>query len=497
MFQNRDCAEFGICDISEESHTAHLNYLMKKIEDGRAPAQSQIAFDCGSSGSNIQIVGVPAQCEGVLQKAGELKKAGLSKAVKAKGGPDEGCTVGAAFKTGAQPSTCTAKWDLVASWATKLGAVATSAVGGKAGPCFAKAQCWAAGTAGNRLLDATTDADSWRYFKEWTIKVGLCAPEGWRKEMFTSQPGSLTIPGVMEAAMEVETILAHDSLSAAYTANAVAFGSAGGSSAQFGICLSCAKKKKEAKAAWKQLLKDWTKKFRCANYLSSVDALEDDFLNTYTASDGGVWGVGSFLGNDKATTLTPIGGMNAMEKGLQGMRMEGLGALTSDAIDTATVAQIEDTMKVSQQGKFAAALKTFVTTHYSIKMENVRFVAKTSGVYKVAQKGILTTDKRLDDYTTGLTSTGNNAKCTKLAYAYMDQIGLVPPTMSQAFEQTVEAQMQSEYMEGSGDPDEYEWLETAAKIGFGDIKYGKFEEDVTGTEPGETERRATVTAACR
>jgi len=383
----------------------------------------------------------------------------------------------------------------VAQWAKDLGAAATS-TSAKAGACFAKAQCWAAGTAGNRLLDAKTDADSWKHFMDWTIAVGLCDPNGWMQAKYTSQPGSLTIPGVMEAAMEVETILARDK----HSADAVAFGSAGGSSAQFGICLSCASDAKNAKKAWKLLVKDWKNNFRCSNYLSTVDALADDFLNTYTASDGGVWGVGSFLGNDKVTTATPIGGMNAMEMGLKGLGMA--------SADEASVLEIEQKMAASEQGKFAAALKTFVETYYSITLKNVRFVAKTSGVYKLEINGILPTSDALmkpgpngpeaDKYTQGLASTGDSARCTKMAYAYMHQIGLIPSTMSQQFEQTyIEPQMSTGFMDGAGDPDEYEWLETAAKIGFGDIKYGKFEEDVTGTEPGETARKAAVTKACR
>jgi len=257
----------------------------------------------------------------------------------------------------------------------------------------------------------------------------------------------------------------------------LAFGSAGGSSAQFGVKLTSSK----ATKAWDKLVLDYGNSFQCANYWSQVDTLPGDYLNTYYASDESVWGVGSFLGSDRckkddidANPMTPMiptnymgankgpvttmGGMAAMACGLgtklSGNTMDG----TSDT--EIGISEIESAMATGAQATFASAFKTFITENYADTIvkeweSKVRFIAKTFGVIGMG-KGFLPT-----------VFSGKYGRATKMSYSYMINLGLMPQQFhfGEAGD-IVATEMQQNLEENGLQKDDYAWLMAAAKIGF-------------------------------
>lgn len=420
---------------------------------------NRLAFDCGSSGSNVLFTTATEACLKSIETARlnpELKvllknvdKISAKNNKKPEDGElQSGCTVSTAFYAGAYPTeSCEIHWQKVATWAKSMGTACT-------------ATCWGAGTAGNRLVSQERDVTSWANFQKWLGANGICS--AWMtQEAYTSQKGSLTIPGTMEAAMEVETIIDRGDI------KAIAFGSAGGSSAQFGVKLreKNSPTPTDAEKGWDALVAANAETFKCANFHSSVDSMSGDYLNTYTASDGSKWGVGSFLGSDSclpdkymvaASPNTPIGGMSAMECGLKK-------ALNVEDFSGTSAEQMMEAMANSPQGQFAMALKNFMAEHYFAELEsvaNIRFIASTFSV-------IHNRDTKVIGFR-GKSLTSD--MFVKLGWAYMSTIGLAPRDL----QKLVKEEVDSNDKEGILQNDEYAWLDAAADVGFGKIQGGQF-----------------------
>jgi hypothetical protein len=293
-----------------------------------APHDKLIAFDCGSSGTNLAVIR-PAQCTTISMAAKNDKE-------------NTGCTISSAFSSGADPQeSCKKKYEALVNQA-------------KQSPDCFNGPCYASATAGNRLKDVQADSTGWTNFKAWAVKNKICSE--FLDGKYTSGPKTLTIPGVMEGAMELETIISRHVGKPTF-----AFGSAGGSSAQFGINLNSANDPETAKKDWLAIVQKWMTpetNFKNANFNSAVDATDGDFLNTYTATDGSIWGVGSFLASDdskQADPAKPIGGMIAM---IQSLKKK----LKVDTLEGVGEKAIAQAMADSSQGRFAKDVRDFMET---------------------------------------------------------------------------------------------------------------------------------------
>lgn len=486
----RACAYFGNCRANLTIDDARRTLLRVRSEQLGSDV-NRLAFDCGSSGSNIAILTTTPSCQEFLDA-----NTAIPPTFQTKNDPPTytDCTVSKAF-VGATPAISCSKWNNLETWVTQLP------------KCFGATECWAAGTAGNRLAAKTVDKTTWGNFKAWTKKIGLCSK--WAKELHTSQSGSLTIPGAMEAAMEVETIIAREGAwNVGKTPRGIAFGSAGGSSAQFGICLTCWKEIKLPMVGgmplpttpakhWQETLTSYGKKFQKANYPSEVDQVEGDYVNTYTASDGSKWAVGSFLGSDKCgptggtpSPITPMGGMAAMDCGIREMLVASDAAVAQlaanclnqekcpameEKMNQADTSTLLTLMQESGQGPLAARFKEMVTNYYGSQIRKglsgkkegvVRFIAKTFQVV-----GNLGPKQKYTGFNGEFTGKFANGK--KAAYAYMQALGLLPsdvmPTMANQKGDIVTNEYYANAEQGSMQVDEYAWLDTAARIGFGII----------------------------
>lgn len=469
--------------VEVEQKLATTEQEVTKLEaEKQAPKDStKVAFDCGSSGTTAMIVSPSDKCREQLQRHWRKPHVMIShkdtcatdneESCGAKGATIEKCNVAAAFSTGKLSKECSLKWAIIEEWASQLDACFTSTT-----------ECWGAATAGNRLVSQQDDLDGWAGFQAWAANPSGqgCLCGNFLKGQFTSNSRTETIPGTMEAAMEVETLIAKEPGNVKGTAATggkplLAFGSAGGSSAQFGIRLSSARNPALALDEWGKLVGEWRSKFKLANYPSKVDVLEGDYLNTYTATDGSVWGVGSFLGNDKCDTpgggtTTPMGGIAAMKCGMMGKTGWAEAEKVAQANvglkgpwDALTEEQMEATMKGSDQGKFAAAVNAFIHKP-ELWGETLRDSANAfrcvAKIHLMMQKGI----NKADEYeTTSLVKATAWSHGTKMAYAYMSVLGFIP-----------EQEFLSEMDQGGND---FAWLDTAATLGI-EKRYGKFADQV-------------------
>lgn len=468
--------------VEVEQKLATTEQEVTKLEaEKQAPKDStKVAFDCGSSGTTAMIVSPSDKCQKQLQRHWSKPHVMIShkdtcatdneESCGAKGATIEKCNVAAAFSTGKLSKECSLKWAIMEEWASQLDACFTSTT-----------ECWGAATAGNRLVSQEADREGWAGFQTWAANPSgqgfLCGK--FLKGQFTSNSRTETIPGTMEAAMEVETLIAKEPGNVKGTVTGgkplLAFGSAGGSSAQFGIRLSSARNPALALDEWGKLVEKWRSGFKKANYPSKVDVLEGDYLNTYTATDGSVWGVGSFLGNDKCDTpaggtTTPMGGIAAMKCGMMGKtgwaeaeKVAQANAELKGPWDALTEEQMEATMKGSDQGKFAAAVNAFIHKP-ELWGETLRDSANAfrcvAKIHLMMQKGI----NKADEYeTTSLVKATAWSHGTKMAYAYMSVLGFIP-----------EQEFLSEMDQGGND---FAWLDTAATLGI-EGRYGKFADQV-------------------
>lgn len=454
---------------------------------------TKVAFDCGSSGTTAMIVSQSEECAKQLKSLEAIPyimishinacKTETEESCGAKGAPSEGCNVVAAFSE-LKPEEklsggCSEKWAKIQEWAAELDKCFTSTT-----------ECWGAATAGNRLVSKDKDIKGWVGFKTWATRPGdggLCGK--FLKGKFTSNSQTETIPGTMEAAMEVETLIEKEQGNVDGTARTdkkplLAFGSAGGSSAQFGIRLSSAVDPASAKEDWEKLVEFWRDGFKKANYPSDVDRVDGDYLNTYRATDGSVWGVGSFLGNDKCDgdgTTTPMGGINAMKCGM--IRKTGWAAAKKYDIawkatdskwqgewDALTVGDMEATMKGSAQGKFAADVNAFINNPglWGDRRDSANAFRCVAKIHLMLDKQ----SNKEDNYkTVKLVKPESWSHGIKLAYAYMSVLGFIP---TQEF--------LSQMDQGEKD---FAWLDTAAKLGI-EGRSGDFTDPVA---PGESTGR--------
>jgi len=478
--------ERTVVEVEQKLATTEQEVTKLEAEKQAPKDRTKVAFDCGSSGTTAMIVSPSDKCREQLKRHKMKPNVMIShkdtcatdneKSCGAKGEPKTQCNVAAAFSTGKLTGDCSLKWAIIEEWASQLDHCFTSTT-----------DCWGAATAGNRLVTQEDDREGWDGFQAWAKNPGgqgaLCGT--FLKGQFTSNSRTFTIPGTMEAAMEVETLIAKEPGNVTGTLThgkpLLAFGSAGGSSAQFGIRLSSAGNPALALDEWGKLVGKWRSEFQLANYPSKVDVLEGDYLNTYTATDGSVWGVGSFLGNDKCEggTTTPMGGIAAMKCGMMGKTgwaeaekvAKANGGLTG-TWDALTEEQMEETMRGSAQGNFAAAVNAFMhkpelwTETLRDSANAFRCVAKIHLMMQKAKnkQGIEEGINKADDYeTTSLVKATAWSHGTKMAYAYMSVLGFIP-----------KQEFLSEMDQGGED---FAWLDTAATLGI-ERRYGKFADPV-------------------
>lgn len=170
-------------------------------------------------------------------------------------------------------------------------------------------KCFAAATAGNRIIDEDVDLNAWTGFR----KHMDCSAWMTTKNMKFSQPGSLTIPGTMEAFYE------------AYLVNkkgGTSFFSAGGASAQYGFKLCNQKVVDE----WNKFKNQAEGTILSTQYVAGVDYTIEKFLSSTSqenldamdaetvAESGeadiseGDWVLGSFLGGPNSGSV--VAGLN-------------------------------------------------------------------------------------------------------------------------------------------------------------------------------------------
>lgn len=172
-------------------------------------------------------------------------------------------------------------------------------------------KCFAAATAGNRIIDADVDRNAWTGFrKHMDCSAWMTTPN-----MQFSQPLSLTIPGTMEAFYE------------AYLVNkkgGTSFFSAGGASAQYGFKLC----NQEVVNAWYAFKTQASGAILSTQYVAGVDETIEKFLSSTsqenldamdadTVADRsydevviseGDWVLGSFLGGPDSGSV--VAGLN-------------------------------------------------------------------------------------------------------------------------------------------------------------------------------------------